>query len=211
MAEAHSDDSRLTEKLAPGRRSLAPEWCVGDHILLGMKSLNSLPRARHPVSRSSLLNLPRPARGFLLDGGRSLAPRCCPAGSEPSPVISVYPARRPIRRANVAAKWGMNRRTAATNAVGDHVVVRRRNVADARVTPCSRCRGARAENNCNGKEESNATAHVVKCGAWQSGVQARWQSTCSSMSTTRSVMASSAGSAPAAAFELRGDIGALRG
>lgn len=81
----------------------------------------------------------------------------CAIRATPASVITVYMARRPIRRANVAAQRGMNRRTAPTRAVGDNVVVRRRDVADAMIPCCSRCRRAHAENNCDAK--GNAVQH----------------------------------------------------
>ena len=98
-----------------------------------------------------------------IDIGRPLAPL------QSSPAIRWSTRARP--RANVVAKWGMNRRTAATTGVGDRVIDRpMMNMTDGMIFGRSRCRERGAENNCSGKRDFYLAKHcriscLSRCGS----------------------------------------------
>src|SRR5271163_2839564 len=74
-------------------------------------------------------------------------------------------------RANVVAKWGMNRRTATTSGVGDRAIDRpMMNMTDGMIFGRSRCREHGAENNCSGKRDFYLAKHcriscLSRCGS----------------------------------------------
>jgi hypothetical protein len=79
-----------------------------------------------------------------------------------SPAIWSCTRARP--GANIAAKWGMNWRTAATSGVGDRVINLRMNMGDTMMLGRGRCREDGAENNRSGKRNFCPAEHSVSPG-----------------------------------------------
>ena len=84
----------------------------------------------------------------LIDCLTGISARSC--SPQRSPAIWRCTWARP--RANVTAKWRMNRRTIATIVVGDHIIHLRTSISDAMMMfGCGPCWECGAKNNCSRK------------------------------------------------------------